>query len=150
MTVAVSLDALPRRRMGDVARDYVALTKPRVIVLLEVTAVAAMVIADRGWPGWRLAGGVGSKRDQLLVRSRHRSDHGTDQDPAATLSADRASPGPRLRGRPRRRVLRADGHDGQPALREPGPARPALLRVRLHDVAEALLDAEHRHRGRGG
>ncbi|MGD0193978.1 MAG: heme o synthase [Candidatus Dormibacteria bacterium] len=54
MTVAVSLEALPRRRTSDVARDYLALTKPRVIVLLEVTAVAAMVIADRGWPGWRL------------------------------------------------------------------------------------------------
>jgi protoheme IX farnesyltransferase len=54
VTVAVSLEALPRRRASDVARDYLALTKPRVIVLLEVTAVAAMVIADRGWPGWRL------------------------------------------------------------------------------------------------
>jgi protoheme IX farnesyltransferase len=53
VTVAV-LDALPRRRAGDVVRDYIALTKPRVIVLLEVTAVAAMVIAARGWPGWRL------------------------------------------------------------------------------------------------
>jgi protoheme IX farnesyltransferase len=54
MTIAVSLDVLPRRRIADVARDYVALTKPRVILLLEVTAVAAMVIAARGWPGWRL------------------------------------------------------------------------------------------------
>jgi protoheme IX farnesyltransferase len=54
MTVAISLDALPRRRAADVMRDYVALTKPRVILLLEVTAVAAMVIAARGWPGWRL------------------------------------------------------------------------------------------------
>jgi protoheme IX farnesyltransferase len=54
VTVAVSLEVLPRRRTADVARDYLALTKPRVIVLLEVTAVAAMVIADRGWPGWRL------------------------------------------------------------------------------------------------
>ena len=54
MTVAVGLDVLPRRGMADVARDYVALTKPRVILLLEVTAVAAMVIAARGWPGWRL------------------------------------------------------------------------------------------------
>ena len=53
MTVAV-LDALPRRRAADVVRDYIALTKPRVILLLEVTAVAAMVIAARGWPGWRL------------------------------------------------------------------------------------------------
>src|ERR1700688_3764478 len=54
MTVAVSLEALSRRRPADVARDFVALTKPRVIVLLEIPAVAAMVIADRGWPGWRL------------------------------------------------------------------------------------------------
>jgi heme o synthase len=54
VTVAVSLEALPQRRAVDVVRDYVALTKPRVILLLEVTAVAAMVIAARGWPGWRL------------------------------------------------------------------------------------------------
>jgi heme o synthase len=54
VTVAISLEALPRRRAADVVRDYIALTKPRVIVLLEVTAVAAMVIAARGWPGWRL------------------------------------------------------------------------------------------------
>jgi heme o synthase len=54
MTVAISLEALPRRRAADVVRDYISLTKPRVILLLEVTAVAAMVIAARGWPGWRL------------------------------------------------------------------------------------------------
>ncbi|HVC05880.1 MAG TPA: heme o synthase [Candidatus Acidoferrales bacterium] len=54
MTVAVSLEALPRRPTAEVVRDYIALTKPRVILLLEVTAVAAMVIAARGWPGWRL------------------------------------------------------------------------------------------------
>jgi len=54
VTVAVSLEALSRRRAADVVRDYIALTKPRVILLLEVTAVAAMVIAARGWPGWRL------------------------------------------------------------------------------------------------
>jgi heme o synthase len=54
MTVAVSVEALHRRRAADVVRDYIALTKPRVILLLEVTAVAAMVIAARGWPGWTL------------------------------------------------------------------------------------------------
>jgi protoheme IX farnesyltransferase len=54
VTVAVSLEALPGRRVADVVRDYIALTKPRVILLLEVTAVAAMVIAARGWPGWTL------------------------------------------------------------------------------------------------
>jgi protoheme IX farnesyltransferase len=54
MTVAISLEALPRRHAAEIVRDYIALTKPRVILLLEVTAVAAMVIAARGWPGWRL------------------------------------------------------------------------------------------------
>src|SRR5262249_31571333 len=43
--------------------DYVALTKPRIIVLLEVTALTAMVMAAHGWPGtWltlaTLAGGA--------------------------------------------------------------------------------------------
>jgi protoheme IX farnesyltransferase len=35
-------------------RDYIALTKPRVVVLLEVTTVFAMVMAAHGWPGLRL------------------------------------------------------------------------------------------------
>ena len=39
-----------RRRPG-LARDYLSLTKPRIIVLLEVTALAAMLVAARGWPG---------------------------------------------------------------------------------------------------
>ena len=55
MSVAVtSLEAVARRNSLAVVRDYVALTKPRVVVLLEVTAVAAMVMAARGWPGWHL------------------------------------------------------------------------------------------------
>lgn len=33
-------------------RDYVTLTKPRVISLLLVTTVGAMFIAARGFPGW--------------------------------------------------------------------------------------------------
>ncbi len=33
-------------------RDYLTLTKPRVISLLLVTTVAAMFIAARGFPGW--------------------------------------------------------------------------------------------------
>ncbi len=32
-------------------RDYLALTKPRVISLLLFTTLAAMIIAKRGWPG---------------------------------------------------------------------------------------------------
>jgi len=52
MSVAVRADLLVRRSPLAVARDYVALTKPRVIVLLEITTVAAMVMAARGWPDW--------------------------------------------------------------------------------------------------
>ncbi|MCW5937358.1 MAG: heme o synthase [Fimbriimonadaceae bacterium] len=33
------------------AKDYVALTKPRVVSLLLFTTVAAMIVAARGWPG---------------------------------------------------------------------------------------------------
>ena len=158
MTVAVSLDVLPRRRVADVARDYVALTKPRVILLLEVTAVAAMVIADRGWPGWRLvlltvAGGW------LAASGANAINCWFDRDIDQTMGRTRTRPLPsgRIEPRqalafgvaPRRRLVRAAGHDGQRARREPGAARTALLRVRLHDVAEALLDAEHRHRRRG-
>jgi protoheme IX farnesyltransferase len=54
MSVAVRIEALPRRSPAAVARDYVALTKPRVVLLLEVTAVAAMVMAAHGLPRWDL------------------------------------------------------------------------------------------------
>jgi protoheme IX farnesyltransferase len=41
--------------MGQRLRDYVTLTKPRIISLLLVTTWAPMVIATRGWPdGWTL------------------------------------------------------------------------------------------------
>jgi len=33
-------------------RDYVTLTKPRIISLLLVTTLAPMVLAAGGWPGW--------------------------------------------------------------------------------------------------
>ncbi len=46
----------PRRpaRWVDVARAYVALTKPRIIELLLVTTVPAMFLAAHGIPSWRL------------------------------------------------------------------------------------------------
>jgi protoheme IX farnesyltransferase len=41
--------------IGQRLRDYVTLTKPRIISLLLVTTWAPMVIATRGWPnGWTL------------------------------------------------------------------------------------------------
>jgi protoheme IX farnesyltransferase len=51
--VSIALD-LPVRRpraTREVVADYVALTKPRIIVLLEITALFAMIMAAHGWPG---------------------------------------------------------------------------------------------------
>jgi protoheme IX farnesyltransferase len=51
-----------RRRLVDVMRDYLALTKPRIIVLLLITTVAAMYVADPSGPSlatilWTMLGG---------------------------------------------------------------------------------------------
>ena len=51
MTVAVDVVVDVRRaRARAAAADWLALTKPRIIVLLEVCALAAMIAAARGWP----------------------------------------------------------------------------------------------------
>lgn len=56
MSVAVTANAIrPQRRPAiAVIRDYVALMKPNIIVLLEITTICAMVMAQRGWPAWGL------------------------------------------------------------------------------------------------
>src|SRR3954454_18382457 len=51
-----------RRGLLDVMRDYLALTKPRIIVLLLITTVAAMYVADPSGPSlatilWTMLGG---------------------------------------------------------------------------------------------
>ena len=51
MSIALALPVRRRRATREVLADYLALTKPRIIVLLEVTAFCAMVMAARGWPG---------------------------------------------------------------------------------------------------
>ena len=51
MSVALRVELRPQRALREVLADYVALTKPRIIVLLEVTAFFAMVMAAHGWPG---------------------------------------------------------------------------------------------------
>src|SRR3954465_15561861 len=50
------------RRMRDILRDYIALTKPRIIVLLLITTVTTMFVADPSGPSlatilWTMLGG---------------------------------------------------------------------------------------------
>ncbi|MEN8115324.1 MAG: UbiA family prenyltransferase, partial [Actinomycetota bacterium] len=52
-TVRSTDPQLPGR--GWLVRDYVHLTKPRIIELLLTTTLPAMVLAEGGWPGWWLA-----------------------------------------------------------------------------------------------
>ena len=54
--------AVSQRRARDVMRDYLALTKPRIIVLLLITTVTTMFVADPSGPGlavilWTMLGG---------------------------------------------------------------------------------------------
>jgi protoheme IX farnesyltransferase len=62
---AVAVDVAARRstQLRATARDYVSLTKPRIIVLLLITEIATMVIAARGVPApalllWAALGGA--------------------------------------------------------------------------------------------
>jgi protoheme IX farnesyltransferase len=52
--VSIALEAAAAvrrpRALREVFADYVSLTKPRIIVLLEITALCAMVMAAHGWP----------------------------------------------------------------------------------------------------
>ena len=89
MTVAARAQA-GRRPVGEMIRDFNALTKPRVIVLLEITTFFTMIAAARGLPspriwigtlvgGWLAAGGANAINcwfdrdiDQTMTRTRSR------------------------------------------------------------------------------
>ena len=84
---ALPIAAPVRRQAFDVMRDYIALTKPRIIVLLLITTVAAMFVADPSGPslatialtmlgGYLAAGGAGAinhfvdrDRDACMART---------------------------------------------------------------------------------
>jgi heme o synthase len=58
----ISAPIAPRRARSDLLRDYLALTKPRIIVLLLITTVATMFVADPSGPAlatilWTMLGG---------------------------------------------------------------------------------------------
>ncbi len=79
-----------QRSLADTARDYIALTKPRIISLLLLTTVATMIVADPSGPpletilwtmlgGYLSAGGAGAinhyldrERDARMARTRGR------------------------------------------------------------------------------
>lgn len=51
---AAPIEAKPSLSFMSTVKNYIALTKPRVISLLLFTTLAAMVIAQGGWPNWWL------------------------------------------------------------------------------------------------
>ena len=139
-------------------KAYFLLTKPRVIELLLVTTVPAMILAAGELPSlvliadgarrWR-ARGRWREHHQLLDRARprpadapHRAPAAPDRRrsrPMARSSSGSCSRSARSRCSGRRSNLLSAVARGQ---------RHALLRLRVHDLAEAAQPAEHRHRRR--
>ena len=88
----------PRRRVRDVLRTYLALTKPRVIELLLITTVPAMILADEGIPsillvvavlvGGGLAAGGANTINCWIERDRDQVMRRTQNRPLATGAAD--------------------------------------------------------------
>lgn len=66
-------------------RDYVALTKPRIIELLLITTVPAMIAAAGGWPGWSLVVGTVTA-GALVSASAHATNMVLDRDIDAVMS----------------------------------------------------------------
>ena len=143
-----------RSRLG----AYVALTKPRIIELLLVTTVPTMIVAARGLPsiwlmvatvaGGALAAGGANAINMYVDRDIDRLMKRTSKRPLVTG----VDPAPRradLRHRARGRRVRVPVDDREPAVGGAGRQRHPLLRLRLHAVAEAHVDAQHRDRRRG-
>jgi protoheme IX farnesyltransferase len=80
-----------RRALADVARDYIALTKPRIISLLLLTTVATMIVADPSGPGiatvlWTMLGGY------LAAGGAGAINHYIDRDRDARMARTRGRP----------------------------------------------------------
>ncbi len=92
------------RTRGELARGYLALTKPRIIELLLVTTVPTMVLADRGLPsvwlilatlvGGSLAAGSANTINCFVDRDIDAKMHRTERRP---LARDVVTPGEALR-----------------------------------------------------
>jgi protoheme IX farnesyltransferase len=86
-------------RTAQTARDYIALTKPRVVVLLEVTTVFAMVMAARGWPGLALTAATVTG-GWLAAGGAHAINCWFDRDIDASMGRTRTRPIPAGRIQP--------------------------------------------------
>ena len=89
-SVARTLSPAGERSLGSTLRDYLVLTKPSIMLLLLITTVPAMVLAEDGWPsswlvvatligGVLAAGGAGAVNmyldrdiDAIMERTRSR------------------------------------------------------------------------------
>jgi protoheme IX farnesyltransferase len=92
----VNLGAAPvaRRSLGRLIRDYATLTKPSIVLLLLITTVPAMVLANGGWPStWlviaTLIGGMLASGGAAAVNMY------IDRDIDAIMSRTRSRPVPR-------------------------------------------------------
>ncbi|CAA9564965.1 MAG: Heme O synthase, protoheme IX farnesyltransferase COX10-CtaB, partial [uncultured Thermomicrobiales bacterium] len=112
-------------------------------------AAAGVGLGDDGRRG---DGGRRRQRAELLPRPRHRRDHAPHPAPGNGYGSDQPGGGVAVR---RRAVGRGDplvGAADELAGGRVGPGGEPLLRLRLHQVAEADDPPKHRHRrrGRGG
>jgi len=117
-----------RRRTRDVLRDYLALTKPRIIVLLLITTVTTMFVADPSGPGlmtilWTMLGGY------LAAGGAGAINHFVDRDRDARMA--RTCDRPLVTGRidPRHGLMFGIGL---------GVASVVLLALAVNTVAAAL------------
>ena len=145
----------------DGLRLYVDITRPRVMALVVFTGLPgarswARTAGPRPRPGLLGPAGHGDgwrreQRVQRLPRARDRRLHGPHPQPAAARPR-RVLPGrgARLRRLPHRGLHRGALRGGRLAARRGEPGHHRVLRLRLHDVAQAAHAAEHRHRRRGG
>jgi len=101
--MSAGVAAIRRGQAAGMISDYVALTKPGIILLLELTTFAAMVVAAHGWPGfpvvlWTMtagalaSGGAGAVNcwydrdiDASMARTRRRPIPDGRIDPSAAL-----------------------------------------------------------------
>ena len=129
-------------------RDYVTLTKPRIMSLLLVTGFCGMIAGARGWPGHRARGrGDGRPRARVRrrvgaqprARPRHRpADGEADERAAGRVRPRAAEPRARVRARALGVLVRPARERGQRAHGRARARRRPLLRRRLHALAEAL------------